>query len=794
MKQKALHSKNQSSSTLASATQSNQKHQRQESFSKRYSQQPITSQFINEESHNQTVYLQQQQRLLSAQNSYTNLQNNVKTQKQSKIRTDKQAQSRNPWDDLIQETISNHRIDVEKIASPAKLKNSIGRFNEKRQSLSNKVSNASGKQQNDSNFTSTYSTAACTGLINMNNKNFQSEYQTCNKQSQNKIIESQELDRPAFDYAKEDLKLKKAMIFNQRRLSSGSYFQKDLQQSQNTNQQDILSSSQNRSKQNMAHSNVKNYAAQSQPASPKKSTQIYQQIYDLRDVDQFSQNLQRNLNGINFNQNNSNFKERNNATIHKSESPENQYYFVNKKQKEQQSSIAKKNQKRSVDNIHKGQVNKSHVSQQSRDFGLDHESQYQLNGYRGGDYQKHRNLWQQLMDKTQENQIQKTRTNSSQRRTVENYLTGRTLNPSAFAPQADLLLVRDESLRSRKQKAAHENPNLLINERVHISGCQKKLFKNHQKQISQTDHITHDTSKKFSKQELSKFLTQNIGKRNNQEMSQMNSQLESGLIPNENQPVILGSSGQAQMHHEKCLNKLANRRQSAQTKNQHNYLTQIACLTPAHEQRNETNYDRSSSRLQRHLVSSLDSGLASPNYYQVTNYSSNTTRNIDKSQSTFQSERQRSGSGKKIINKLFLQSDQISQQNKNQSMDYFRRMNGHSEVLKHSKDLKESNQQENQNQGSDKFSSKFFNFLNGAGQQIQNRKSSRQKHSEIGLENQYLNQTQQISQNKQIRERSLSSTSSHFGDRTNNQNQSCSLTRYVNQGIINQQISQITFQ
>lgn len=51
------------------------------------------------------------------------------------------------------------------------------------------------------------------------------------------------------------------------------------------------------------------------------------------------------------------------------------------------------------------------------------------------------------MNKTCENTIQRTRSNSSSRRTVENFLSFRTVNPSALNPISELLLIRDEGER-----------------------------------------------------------------------------------------------------------------------------------------------------------------------------------------------------------------------------------------------------------------------------------------------------------------------------------------------------------
>ncbi|CDW80440.1 UNKNOWN [Stylonychia lemnae] len=179
------------------------------------------------------------------------------------------------------------------------------------------------------------------------------------------------------------------------------------------------------------------------------------------------------------------------------------------------------------------------------------------------------NLWNRLMEKTSSNSITRSSKNYCHQRSMEQYISVRTINPDRLDPKANILLIRNEREREKSLSKCETNPGALINQQVNITGQTKKINGNPK----------NSTEFKFtySKNELSKYLSTNAVKKNDRDIKNI-SQLNNGLVPDDSGPMLIGSSN---VSGNLDKSQMGSRGRSSQAKMQMDYQGQIDwILTP----------------------------------------------------------------------------------------------------------------------------------------------------------------------------------------------------------------------
>ena len=208
------------------------------------------------------------------------------------------------------------------------------------------------------------------------------------------------------------------------------------------------------------------------------------------------------------------------------------------------------------------------------------------------------NLWKTLMDKTSNEKLQRSENNYSARRTVENFLSGRTLNPTQFNQQANVLLVKDEAKREKMLKKCEANGDVVTSEGG-ITGCSRRLDPQHNKT---------NFKMKYNKEDLRQYLSQECtpSRRHGRDRSNQ-SHMRDMCLPAESSALYLGGS------HIRCLltDKSAmgfDGNQSTRMKNENDFKSNISCLSPDKSLTARTPNESSLSQVKqlRHLLTSFD--------------------------------------------------------------------------------------------------------------------------------------------------------------------------------------------
>ncbi|CDW85696.1 UNKNOWN [Stylonychia lemnae] len=196
------------------------------------------------------------------------------------------------------------------------------------------------------------------------------------------------------------------------------------------------------------------------------------------------------------------------------------------------------------------------------------------------------NSWKKFIDKTSDCKVVKNDTNYCERRTVESFLSGRTINPSQYASQANMLLISDSVKREQ---------NMQMNESElgkNITGCRKK----------QNEKVNlHQFKVVYSKDELKKDIEQRRDKLNYTNIGHFTD----GLKLNESSSTYIGSSKVGcylqdktnHQHEEKQINLVINQflfSPIRNKKNQMDYMSSISCLSPE-KARRDPSFDNNKS-------------------------------------------------------------------------------------------------------------------------------------------------------------------------------------------------------
>lgn len=84
--------------------------------------------------------------------------------------------------------------------------------------------------------------------------------------------------------------------------------------------------------------------------------------------------------------------------------------------------------------------------------------------------------WKELIEKTSDCKVPKNEATYSERRTVEDFLSARTLNPLKFTEHANLLLIQDKSKFEKKMNQISQNTSSQFDTTASsITGCSKKV-------------------------------------------------------------------------------------------------------------------------------------------------------------------------------------------------------------------------------------------------------------------------------------------------------------------------------
>eukprot|EP00347_Sterkiella_histriomuscorum_P002936 403366222 len=180
---------------------------------------------------------------------------------------------------------------------------------------------------------------------------------------------------------------------------------------------------------------------------------------------------------------------------------------------------------------------------------------------------KQTHAWKDLMDKTSDCKVQKSDANYSERRTVEQFLSGRTLNPMKYSQHANLLLIAEHKKQDKKMNQLSSQKTSNKTQDVDgITGCRRKSNERVHKHQFKMGYTYEELNKMSQGQSQTGNLT-------NQ------SHFNDGLKLNDSQPIILGCGTQQILLQDKT-NISSQPNPGRQTKNQLDFCSSIECLKP----------------------------------------------------------------------------------------------------------------------------------------------------------------------------------------------------------------------